>query len=252
MLAYFIVCPLVFLGGFMDSIAGGGGLISLPAYILAGFPAHIAVGTNKLSSIMGTTISTGRFLRNGYLKKEHVFTLAVPAVMASLLGSSLGSRLSLMMDEKILKNLLAVVLPVVALYVLRKKNTEETEEKLPEYRKLLAIVLAAAFVIGCYDGFYGPGTGTFLIIIFTSIAHMSVQESSVMTKLINWTSNAAALSTFLMNGTVMPRLGLCAGLFGILGNYLGSGLVVQNGQKIVRPVIVVVLVLLFIKVVSGL
>ncbi len=251
MLKYLIVCPLVFLASFMDSIAGGGGLISLPAYILAGVPAHTAVGTNKLSSIMGTTISTGRFLKNGYLKKKHILTRAVPAVVASLLGSSLGSRLSLMMSEDFLKNMLIVVLPIVAIYVLRNKKTEDNEEELPESWKLTAIIVAAAFVIGCYDGFYGPGTGTFLIIVFTSIAHMSIRESSVMTKIINWSSNAAALSTFLLSGNVILPLGLTAGIFSIVGGYIGSGLVVTNGQKIVRPVIIVVLVLLFLKVVTG-
>lgn len=251
MIKYLIVCPLVFLAALMDSIAGGGGLISLPAYILAGVPAHTAVGTNKLSSVMGTTISTGRFLKNGYLKKRHIFTRAIPAVLASLLGSSLGSHLSLMMSEEFLKNMLVLVLPIVAIYVLKDKKTEENDNVLPDSLKLTAIIVGAAFIIGCYDGFYGPGTGTFLIIVFTTIAHMNIRESSVMTKIINWSSNAAALATFLLSGNVILPLGLTAGIFGIVGGYIGSGLVATNGSKIVKPVIIIVLILLFLKVITG-
>lgn len=103
MIQYLIVCPLVFLAGFVDAIAGGGGLISLPAYIIAGVPAHFAIGTNKLASAMGTTISTGRYLKNGYLKGKQMIQIAVAACIASLIGSSIGSSLSLLVSEQVLK-----------------------------------------------------------------------------------------------------------------------------------------------------
>ena len=102
-----------------------------------------------------------------------------------------------------------------------------------------------------YDGFYGPGTGTFLLIVLTGLARLDVQTASGMTKMINLSSNLAALTTFLIHGTASYSLGLSAGLFCIAGHYIGSGLVVHNGQKIVRPVVLVVLAILFIKILSG-
>lgn len=252
MLQYLIVCPLMFLAGFVDSIAGGGGLISLPAYIIAGVPAHFALGTNKLASAMGTSISTGRYLKNGYIKGKRMIQIAVCASVVSLIGSSIGSGLSLLVSEQVLKNLMVVILPIVAFYVLRNKNLDTSAQgKQLSDRTAFAIAVLAAFLIGGYDGFYGPGTGTFLILVLTGAAQMEVRQASALTKVINLSSNVAALVTFLANGTVYYGLGLAAGVFCIAGHYMGSGLVVQNGQKIVRPVILVVLAVLFLKVVTG-
>lgn len=248
MLPYLIVCPLVFLAGFVDSIAGGGGLISLPAFMLAGVPAHIALGTNKLCSAMGTTVSTARFLKNGYIHGK----IAVAASIAALCGSACGANLSLLVSESVIRNMMLVVLPVVAFYVLRNKNLGEgaDTDSLTPGRELLIAVLAAFFV-GMYDGFYGPGTGTFLILILSGAAKMNVKRASGLTKVINLSSNVAALVTFIVNGKVFYPLGLVGGCFCIAGNYIGSGMVVANGKKIVRPVVLVVLAILFVKVLSG-
>ena len=252
MLQYLIVCPLVFLAGFVDSIAGGGGLISLPAYIIAGVPAHFAIGTNKISSTLGTSISTWRYLKQGYLKGKQLILTALCACLTAILGSYIGSNLSLMVSDTVLKNLMMVVLPIVAFYVLRNKNmgAETGRGRLPG-RAVLCICVAASFIIGMYDGFYGPGTGTFYLLILTGAARLNVHEASAMTKVLNLTSNLAALINFLVNGTAYYGLGLVAAVFCIAGNYVGSGLVVSNGQKIVRPVILVVLVILFLKIVLG-
>lgn len=252
MMQYLIVCPLVFLAGFVDAIAGGGGLISLPAYIIAGVPAHVALGTNKLASAMGTTISTGRYLKNGYLKGKMMVRIAVCASVFSLVGSSIGSWLALMVREEVIESLMIVVLPVVAFYVLRNKNLGSVTVKEPlSGRKTFVIAMLAAFFVGGYDGFYGPGTGTFLILILTGAAMMDVRKASALTKVINLSSNVAALVTFLINGTVNYKLGLAAGVFCVAGHYLGSGLVVHNGQRIVRPVVLLVLAILFVKILTG-
>ncbi|MDO5410395.1 MAG: TSUP family transporter [Lachnospiraceae bacterium] len=245
---YLIVCPLVFLAGFVDSIGGGGGLISLPAFMLAGIPAHMSLATNKMASTMGTTVSTIRFARHGYMKWKFC---AAGAVMA-LLGSPLGAMLALHVEETIIEKLMLVVLPVVAFYVLRKKNKEECETKSSlSDRTILLIVIASAFVIGIYDGFYGPGTGTFLILIFSGAAKMDTRTAAGTTKAINLSSNVAALITYIINGKVVYSMGITAGLFCIAGHYIGAGLVTKNGQKIVRPVILIVLFILFIKILSG-
>ena len=243
---------MMFLAGFVDSIAGGGGLISLPAYIIAGVPAHYALGTNKLASAMGTSISTGRYLKNGYIQGKPMIRIALGACVASLVGSHIGSRLSLLVSEVMLENLMLVILPIVAFYVLRNKNlgAGADREALPEGTAFVIAVLAA-FVIGGYDGFYGPGTGTFLILVLTGAARMDVRQASALTKVINLSSNISALATFLISGNVCFALGLAAGVFCIAGHYIGSGLVVHNGQKIVRPVILVVLAVLFVKIITG-
>lgn len=252
MKTYLIVWPLVFLAGFVDSIAGGGGLISLPAYIIAGVPAHIAIGTNKMSSSMGTVISTARYLKNGYIKGRKLIILSICACVSALIGSVIGSRLSLLASDQILKNLMIPVLPIVAFYVLKNKNFGAGSEKGPlSDTATFAVAICASLVIGMYDGFYGPGTGTFLLIVLTGLARLDVQTASGMTKMINLSSNLAALTTFLIHGTASYSLGLSAGLFCIAGHYIGSGLVVHNGQKIVRPVVLVVLAILFIKILSG-
>ena len=119
------------------------------------------------------------------------------------------------------------------------------------YKKMFLISVIAAFFIGCYDGFYGPGTGTFLLLVFTGAAKMDTRSASAQTKVINLSSNIAALVTFIIAGNVYYPLGLAAAACSVAGNYLGSGLVVHDGQKIVRPVVLVVLGILFIKILTG-
>ena len=117
-LHFLIVCPLIFIAGFIDSIAGGGGLISLPAYLISGLPVHTCIATNKLSSSMGTVISTGRYVRAGYVDLR----LSVFCVAAALVGASLGANLALMIDDTLFRMLMLVILPLTAFYVLRKKD----------------------------------------------------------------------------------------------------------------------------------
>ena len=161
MLSYLIVCPLVFLAGFVDAIAGGGGLISLPAYLIAGIPTHTAIATNKLSSCTGTFVSTGRFLKNGYVPVK----LSLCAAVMALIGSTIGANISMLLPESILRGMLLVVLPIVAFYVLKNKSMGESENTGTRSQKALyAIAMGAGLVIGIYDGIYGPGTGTFLLL----------------------------------------------------------------------------------------
>lgn len=243
---FLIICPLTFLAGLVDSIAGGGGLISLPAFLLSGLPAHIAIGSNKLSSAIGTTVSTTRYCKNGYFHKK----LALPTILAALAGSAIGARLVLFTSDAVLKKMMLVALPIVAICVLTdKKKVEETFSS-PEGKTFFFLVLGA-FIIGMYDGFYGPGTGTFLFLILTRIGHMDAKTASGNVKLINLSSNIAALSTFLINGNVHIIYGLAGAVFCLTGHYIGSGLVMKNGMKVIRPIVIVVLILLFIKLLSG-
>lgn len=242
-----IVVAGVFLAGFMDGIAGGGGIISVPAYLLAGLPAHLALGTNKLSSCVGTAVSAGRFIRSGYVD----WKLGLPSIALALFGAALGTRLQLMVDERVLQYLLLAVLPLVALVVLRERTLPEERGDIAP-GKQAAIVLSAALVIGAYDGFYGPGTGTFLVLILCTLGKLDVRTASGNVKIINLSSNIGALATSLMNGKVFLALGLIAGLASITGHWLGSGLAIKDGSRIVKPAILVVLTLLTVKVIAEL
>lgn len=240
---FLIVCPLLFLAGFVDSIAGGGGLISLPAYLFAGLPVHMAIGTNKLSSACGTSLTTIRFIRSGLVR----WKLALPGVGAALVGSWCGSRLSLVTDERVIRGILFAVLPIAAFIVLNRRLFPDREEDGPITGRILLICAAAALVVGFYDGFYGPGTGTFLIIAFTAFARLSVGSANAQAKVINLTTNITSLAVFLRGGTVLIPLGLAAAACNMLGNYVGSGLALSKGAKITRPIILAVLALLLIK-----
>ncbi len=245
---FLIVCPLVFLAGFVDSIAGGGGLISFPAYLLAGVPVHVILGTSKLSAFPGAIVAAARFAKSGLVQ----WKLALPCGLIAALGAFAGARIALGVDEAVIRSLMVVVLPVVAFYVLRSKPDpgEEEKEELP-FEKLLIPSLAASFVIGAYDGFYGPGTGTFLILVFAGPLKMHMKHSAGISKVVNLAADIGALLTFTASGKVNVALGVAAALFCMAGSYFGSGLVVNNGQKIVRPVILTVLVLLFAKILVG-
>ena len=234
-----LVCFGVFCASFMDAIGGGGGIISLPTYLLAGLPMHFALGTNKLSSCIGTVASTVRYVKNGYVD----WLLGVPSIGLALVGAHLGTRLHLAMDEQYLKLVLIIVLPVIAVILLKKKELPETWGVLNEWLRR-AIVWTASLVFGAYDGFYGPGTGTFLLLSFCYLAKVDVRTASGNVKLVNLASNVGAVVTSLAAGKVLVPLGLVSAVFAIAGQYIGAGLALKNGSKIVRPVILVVLVLL--------
>ena len=239
-----IVAVGVFLASFMDAIAGGGGIISVPTYLLAGVPMHMALGSNKVSSGIGTAVSTARFIKNGYID----WKLGIPSVALALVGSFVGTSIQLMIDEVYLQYLLLIVLPVVAFVVLRQRQFPEERGEI-DRRKQCAIVWLASFVVGAYDGFYGPGTGTFLLLIYCNLAKMDVRTAGGNVKLVNLSSNIGAFVTSLRSGQVFLVLGLIGAVTSIAGHYVGSGLAIKNGSKIVRPTVVIVLILLAVKVV---
>jgi uncharacterized membrane protein YfcA len=243
-LTFLIVCPLVFLAGFVDSIAGGGGLISLPAYLFAGVPVHLALGTNKLSSTMGAITASYRYYRNGFVD----LLLCLPSIGAALAGSALGTSLTLLVDERYLRWLLLAVLPVTAFYVLRKKEFAPGGPPLSR-RKTIILAALISLCVGCYDGFFGPGTGTFLILLYTGLARIEGRTASGNAKLVNLASNLGSLALFFYHGSTLIPLGLTAGAFSIAGSYLGSGLVIRRGVKIIRSVIFAVLLLLFARII---
>lgn len=240
---FLIVCPMTFIAGFIDAIAGGGGLISLPSYMIAGLPVHMAIATNKLSSSMGTSVATGRLALMGRIP----WRKAGICILAAILGSATGAHLALRLDAELFKRLMLVILPVTAFYIL-KGNAISDGSGTPDLRKAMPI----AFGIGVYDGFYGPGTGTFLLLLLTAVAGFALGEANGTAKMINLTTNLTALTVYLLNGKVLILLGLCGGICNMAGNYIGISFFEQKGSRIVRPVMLVVLAIFFIKILTEL
>lgn len=239
---FLIVCPLVFAAGFVDAVAGGGGLISLPAYMIAGLPVHYAIGTNKLSSGMGTLYTTIRYARDGYINWKR----SILCIICAIAGSSIGASLALLIEEKIFTIAMLFIIPISATFVLRTHAIEDDREEYP-FTKTLIISMGAALVIGMYDGIYGPGTGTFLILALGGLAHMKLSDANGTTKTINLTTNLTALAVFFMHGKVRVALGLIAGAFSIAGNLLGAKFFEKGGSRITKPLMITVLVIFFIK-----
>ena len=248
MLQFLIVCPLSFIAGFVDAIAGGGGLISLPAYLFAGLPVHYALGTNKMSNSMGTLIATIRYALNGYM----VHRFVVVAVPCALIGSGIGSNLALLTGDSLFKVIMLVILPFVAFFVLRTKDLDSFSRTDIPPRRALLITAVVALVVGGYDGFYGPGTGTFLMLLLTALAHQDVRTAAGTTKAINLSTNLAALAVFLLNGNVLIVLGLVSGVFNIAGNWLGAQNFIGKGSAIARPIMLVVIALFACKLIFDL
>ncbi len=236
---FLIVCPLALIAGLVDAVAGGGGLISLPAYFFAGLPAHAAIATNKLSSTMGTAVATARYVLFGYMVKRFV----IVGVACGLTGSAAGANLTLVADNFALMVFMLVSLPLVAWLVFRTRDLNRFADHPLPPRRALALTGVIALVVGVYDGFYGPGTGTILMLLLTAVAHQGVREAAGTTKAINLATNAAALAVFLANGEVLVVLGLAAGAFNIIGNWIGTSLFDKKGAAILRPVLLVVIAL---------
>ncbi|QAV32933.1 hypothetical protein CBS1_03715 [Fervidobacterium changbaicum] len=245
-----VLYPLIFLAGFVDSIAGGGGLISLPAYLFIGLPSHNALATNKLSSTIGTIFSTLRYAKG----RAIVYVVAVPSVIGSLIGSHIGARLALVLSDSVLKVILAFLIPFAAVVVLLANPKRSATYEVENISKIRTILISGliGLTIGMYDGFFGPGTGTFLIILYVSVLSLDHISASGTAKIVNLASNVGALLTFIVGGKVMYSIGLPAALFGIAGNWIGSGLALKKGAKIIKPVIIVVLIILFTKVLMDL
>ena len=242
-----VICPLVFLAGFVDSVAGGGGLISLPAYLMVGLPAHLASGTNKVVAGCGTIISSANYLRSGKV----LLRVAVPTALCALLGSSVCTQLAAGFSDSTLKILLLAALPCVAVFLAVKKDfgrDDSATEKEMSRRKEFLISCGIGLIMGAYDGMIGPGTGTFYIMLFTAFLGFNLLTASGCAKIANLASNIASATVWALNGDVMWALVIPAAVFNMLGNFCGSRFAIKGGSQRVRSMIFLVLGLLFVKV----
>ena len=232
----------VFLAGFVDSAAGGGGLISLPAYLFVGLPPHTAIGCNKFSSACGTTLSAARFFKNGAVDWQ----VAAISAVCSFVASYLGIRIALMINQETLKTVLVIVLPIVAVLLLFKRNfgAENQSADIPK-KKAFILAACAGLVIGFYDGLIGPGTGTIAIIVFSAGMKYDLKTASGNAKVMNLASNYASLIAVITGNKVIYSIAIPAAVFGIIGNYIGAGFAIKKGTVFIKPLMICAIVLLF-------
>ena len=242
-----IICPLIFTAGFVDAVAGGGGLISLPAYMLAGLPTHQAAGCNKFSASLGTVVATVNYIKSGKVK----FRIAIFAAIGAVIGSSMGTALALIISDKLLKGIMMVAIPLVAIFLVTQKNLgKEKEVQQERVRSLFSqsmISVVIGLVIGCYDGLIGPGTGTFLMIAFSLILGIDLVTSSGCAKVANLASNITSVVIYILGGKVVFMLAIPAAACSMLGGHLGARFAIKGGSQKVRYVMFVVIGLLFFK-----
>ena len=191
---------LCILAGFIDSIAGGGGLVSLTSYYAIGLPPVYALGNNKFSSTFGTFFATINYAR----KKDVIWSIGLFASLFAISGSLLGAQLALHFAGKVFRYVMLIVLPVLTIFTLRNPKLRKRETISSKAYLLVAIL---AILVGVYDGFFGPGTGMFYTLGLSFIGYPMIKSCGT-TKLINLSSNIAALTTFIINGNIIYKLGL--------------------------------------------
>ena len=230
-----------FAGGFIDAVAGGGGLITVPALLATGMPPQVALGTNKLQSSFGTSMAVWRYARAGLMKTPGLKLAVVLSYLASVGGAHAVSVLS----KDLLKQLIPWLLAAVAVYTaMNRKFGVKTGE-----RRMSAVGFAIIFglALGFYDGFFGPGTGSFWTLGAVALLGLDLKGATGYTKAANLASNLGALGIFLANGSVhfAAAAAMIAGQ--LLGARLGSGMVIRKGAGFIRPVFLTVVFAMTVK-----
>ncbi|MHB8879344.1 MAG: TSUP family transporter [Myxococcaceae bacterium] len=237
-----LLCLAAFLAGVVDAIAGGGGLVTLPALLAAGLPPQLALGTNKGQSVFGSFASLVQFTRAGLVNRRR----ALATFPAGLAGSLLGAALLLELDPAVLRPLVLALLVIAgAAVALRRPGAERPTH--PPPRRATLIAVAVALVLGGYDGFFGPGTGTFLILLFVSLLGSTLPAASADAKVVNFASNLAAVSLFAYRGVVIWAIALPMAAAQALGGIAGTHLAVKGGARVIRVAVLLVIAGLVVK-----
>lgn len=230
---YAILFLLAGIAGFIDAIAGGGGLITIPALLAAGLPPAAALATNKLQASGGSFSASLYFVRKKAVDLRTVWKM----ILGTFSGAMVGTIAVQLIDASIVKSLLPILVLVVGLYFLfsPKLGEKDCHQRL----SFTAFALAAAFPIGFYDGFFGPGTGSFLCVAFVTLLGFNLAKATAHAKILNFTSNFTSLVFFILGGEVYWTLGFVMMIGGFLGARLGAKMVLTKGQKLIRPMVVI-------------
>ncbi len=234
---------VVFVAGFVDAIAGGGGLITVPAYLLAGVPPIFTLGTNKLVSTAGTIVSAIKFI----LHRRVIWTVAIVGIPCSLSGAAIGAHMVAILPQTYVRSIILICLPIAAALTLMPRPRHQTTHLLHwRSQRLWFVVPLLSGAIGWYDGFFGPGTGSLLMLALYGLTGMSLSHAAGVSRLFNLASNVAALMIFVLHRKVIYLLALPLAVASIAGHYCGSHLAIRKGDGLIRIMLIVTVSLLMI------
>lgn len=240
--AFALLCALAFFAGFVDSVVGGGGLIQVPALLvfLPGAPVATIFGTNKIVSIAGTSVALARISRAVEIPWKSI----LPAAITAALFAFLGARAVSAIDPKLLKPVILVLLVGVAVYTLLRKDLGHLHQPrfAAHHERLVAI--AIGIVLGFYEGFFGPGTGSFLIFAFVGLLGFNFLTASAAAKVVNVTTNLAATAWFAWSGNILYQLAIPLALCNVGGAWMGSHMAISKGSAFLRGFFLIVLIAL--------
>lgn len=242
---WIIVITASLFAGCVDAIVGGGGLILLPA-LFATFPNMVPatlLGTNKSASVWGTSFATWRFARRVTLP----WRAMLPAAIAGFVGSFAGAWLVTLVSPELLRKALPVVLVLILAYTLARKDLGAHHQPRWAGRNEVLVASAIGLTLGVYDGFFGPGTGSFLVFLLVRVLGYDFLHASAGAKLINVATNIAAIALFASKGHVWWQLGLAMAVANVAGSFLGSWLALRHGAGFVRQAFIVVVLALVLK-----
>ncbi|MHA6265800.1 TSUP family transporter [Aliiroseovarius sp. CAU 1755] len=233
-----------FVAGFVDSIAGGGGLITLPALLLAGVPPVTALATNKVQGLFGAGMAAVTYARAGHVNLRR----QIRAAALSFAGAVIGAFLASSLPTDVIRLALPVLLIAVAVFFAVKPGLDDIDK----HERITPFLFTVTFVplIGFYDGLLGPGTGAFFMIGFVSLAGYGILRATAHTKLLNFASNVGGLVGFMLVAPPLWALGLAMGVAQMAGAYLGSTLASRIGAKLIKPVLVIASSALALKLLS--
>ena len=240
-----LLCLFSLLAGFIDSVVGGGGLIQIPAMLilLPGAPVATILGTNKFASCAGTTIAVQRYARHVAID----WSTVLPAAITAFAFSFLGSRTVTLLNPAFMRPIVLVLLILVAIYVFFVKDLGLIHQPrhAPEKAKWLGILIGAG--IGFYDGFFGPGTGSFLIFAFVGVFGFDFLSASASAKVINWATNIASVVYFAWSGNIIFQYAVPMAVCNVLGATIGTRLALAKGSRFVRIFFLVIVCALIAK-----
>lgn len=245
MIATLTLCFFAFLAGFIDSIVGGGGLIQLPAllFTLPEYPVPKLLGTGKIPSFAGTLTAAYQYAQHVHFQWKLLIAASVSSWIASLLGSSLVSYL----DSDMLKPLILLLLIAVAVYTFFKKDFGTLKTKEVNASKSIIYGILIGMALGFYDGFFGPGTGSFLILAFISILGFDFLSASAHAKIVNAFTNLGSIIVFGWQGNIVWHYALPMAAFNLLGSFIGSRMAILRGNTFVRKIFLGVIFLMILR-----
>lgn len=231
---FLILFSVAFVAGLIDTIAGGGGLLTIPALLYVGIPPAAALATNKLQGTFGSFTAATYFIRKKMVNIKEMKLM----IMLTFIGAVLGGFALLQIDASILKQVIPVLLILIGFYFLFSPNIGSMDKE-----KRISVILFSftlAFGVGFYDGFFGPATGSFFAIGFIALLGFNLTKATAHAKVLNFASNISSLCFFMFFGKIYWSIGLCMGVGQMCGALIGAKLVLKNGPKIIRPIIVII------------